>query len=65
MKSKCEQCGKVIEKVVPWKKYCSTRCKQIAWALRQAGKLIDKKANGINREGDEKCGTRQIQVTQI
>jgi len=23
-----------FEKIVPWKKYCSPKCKQIAWALR-------------------------------
>ena len=40
MKVKCERegCSKKFEKIVPWKKYCSASCKQIAWALRQVGK---------------------------
>lgn len=40
MQSKCKQCGKTILMTVPWKKYCSPRCKQIAWAIRQAKKII-------------------------
>lgn len=39
MKSKCKQCGKQIIKTVPWKKFCSQRCKQIAWAVRQSKKV--------------------------
>jgi len=39
MKSKCLICGKEIDKTVPWKKYCSGTCKQIAWAEKKKKEL--------------------------
>ena len=33
---KCERqgCNNKFEQVVPWKIYCSGKCKQLAWLLR-------------------------------
>jgi len=33
--ARCEVCRKEIVLVVSWKKYCSAKCRLIAWAKRQ------------------------------
>lgn len=37
MKVTCERigCGKEFEKTVPWKRFCGSDCKWIAWALKK------------------------------
>ena len=42
MKTTCEICGAKFEKIVPWKKVCSPRCRQAKWALKQV-KVVKKK----------------------
>lgn len=32
---KCKVCGKEVEKKAFWQKYCSSSCRQEAWALRR------------------------------
>ena len=36
----CEQCGKKFDKVTPRHKFCSGKCKQIAWAVRESKKEV-------------------------
>ena len=31
----CEVCGKAFVLTVYWKKYCSAKCRLVAWAKRQ------------------------------
>ena len=33
---KCEICKKECKRTVAWRKYCSGRCRLIAWALKKA-----------------------------
>ena len=40
-KSSCSVCGKTIGMTVFWRKYCKgSRCRQIAWALRHAKRVM-------------------------
>lgn len=40
-KPTCAACGRPMVKVVSWKKYCSAKCRLVAWAKRQAGEHPD------------------------
>ena len=35
MKKRCEVCDKEFEPKNYWQKYCSNRCKQAMWAIKQ------------------------------
>jgi predicted nucleic acid-binding Zn ribbon protein len=37
-KLKCQVCGKEITATRFWAKYCSSTCRQIAWALKEREK---------------------------
>ena len=37
----CQVCGKEIETKIYWRKFCSDKCRLIAWARRQEDKKGD------------------------
>jgi len=51
MKIICERfgCNEKFEKIVPWSKYCSQKCKHLAWAIRE----VNKKKGNRNRRIDK------------
>jgi hypothetical protein len=44
-KKKCARkgCKKYFDQIVPWKIYCGSSCKQMAWLLRKLNKTCEKK----------------------
>lgn len=47
--AKCEVCSKEFKRAANFinkKKYCSDKCRTIAWALREANKVMKGNKNG-------------------